>query len=304
MILLCAICVLGGFTLVPDWTPKEPEVLPEIESYLRVEHERFVHEQTMHGFDDIDESLRFLREFMSELRDDLGALFGEETSTQNLLFIRAEADATHPDDLSYRVFLSGILAKPLMESTRKQLEAIAPYWPPENPILMENIERLFFWPIARTEGQPDRFNTDFSVFTEVLSNAWENDNHAYDGLIDYMFECNAIMAWLAMLEMEGVDEDERDEFFQKLIATSHPYGGYYRDKPDRLPAGSREGLHELLMEYSRDDSLWARVFAAEVLNKVPYMRDPEIEATLREDPHWLIQRRMAYLDDEEGSDSD
>jgi hypothetical protein len=27
------------------------------------------------------------------------------------------------------------------------------------------------------------------------------------------------------------------------------------------------------------------------------MREPEIEAALRADPHWLIQRRMAYLDE-------
>jgi hypothetical protein len=288
MNIICIAISLGALSVEPNWTPKESEVLPEIENYLRGEYVRS--RQIPPKDDDF-------AKFHRALREEVSVLFGEEAATLNVLFIHAEVDDTRPEELFFQVYLGAILAQPLIEDARKAIKAVAPYWPPENPVLMENIERRFFWPIARTEGQPDRFNIDFSDFIAVLRDAWAVNDHRYDGVVDYMFECNAIMAWLAMLEIEGADEEERDKHFHELIATSHPYGEYYRDKPDRLPAGSREGLHELLVEYSQDDSLWARVFVAEILNKVPYMRDPEIEATLRADPHWLIQRRMAYLDE-------
>ena len=105
-----------------------------------------------------------------------------------------------------------------------------------------------------------------------------------------------------MLELEGVDEEERDELFNRIVWPGHPYSYLHRTRPDSLPPGSRERLHKLLIEFTRGDSLWERVYAAEILNKLPYMRAPEIEETLRDDPHWLIQRRMAYLDEEGESD--
>jgi len=288
MNIICIAIGLGALSVEPSWAPKDPVVFPEIESYFRAAYARML--QLPASDDDAD----IFEEPVLEAREEVRLLFGKETAFLNGLFLHAGIEADVNEDWMFRQIV-GSIVRGLPESPEETCELVAPYWPPEHARLKEVIGGLL-GSVSSTDN-PERFNTDFSIITEVLSSAWANNSHAYDGLVDYMFERNAIMAWLAMLELEGVDEDERDELFHELIATSHPYGGYYRDKPDRLPPGTREGLHELLVEYSQDDSLWARMFAAEVLNKVPYMRDPDIEAALRDDPHWLIQRRMAYLDE-------
>ena len=167
------------------------------------------------------------------------------------------------------------------------------YWPPdENVVSKDALIGLM------TPG----YHIDFVV--QTLEQAWAEDDHKYDGLVDLFYETQAHLAWLAMLRLDGVGERKRDQLYERLQEVLHPYNDYYRTRPDELPPGTREGLHEVLVEYSQDDSLWARVFVAEILNKVPYMRDPAIEAALRDDPHWLIQRRMAYLDEEEEPDSE
>jgi len=290
MNIICFAIGLGALSVEPAWTPKEPEILlPEIERYLRDEHVRYVQEPPI---DDSEEYFRVLRE-------ELSTLFGDEAATLNVLLIHAEIGETHPDDRSFQLFLGAILFKPLIKDPRKAIEAVAPYWPPENPVLMENIERRFFRPIATTEGQPERFNIDFSELTAVLRDAWAANDHRYDGLVDYMFERNAIMAWLALLEMEGWEPESLDEHYDTTIVFARPYRNQRaRTDPSRVEPQVLEDCRALLHEFVQDDSLWARVFAAEILNKVPYLRDPEIEASLRDDPHWLIQRRMAYLDEE------
>jgi len=181
----------------------------------------------------------------------------------------------------------------LQPSPTETLKVLGPRYPPdETKIRRTHFMTLMY--IGLEDPTDNVWGANFQPVLDILEDSWKNDIHRYDGLVDFLFVGSPAPALLAMLELEGVDEEERDELFNRIVWPGHPYV----TREDNLRAGSRERLHELLIEFTQGDSLWERVYAAEVLNKVPYMRDPEIEAALRDDPHWLIQRRMVYLDEE------
>jgi len=289
MNIICIAIGLGALSVEPTWTPKEPEILPEIEAYFRAAYAR------MRQLPASDDEADIFEEPALEAMEEVRLLFGKETAFLNGLFLYAGIEADVNEDWMFRQIV-GSIVRGLPESPEETCELVAPYWPPEHARLKEVIGGLL-GSISATDN-PERFNTDFSIITEVLSSAWANNNHAYDGLVDYMFEGNAIMAWLALLEMEGWEPEALDQHYDTTIVFARPYRNQRaRTDPSRVDPQVLDECRALLHEFVHDDSLWARVFAAEILNKVPYMRDPDIEAALREDPHWLIQRRMAYLDE-------
>ena len=218
---------------------------------------------------------------------------------QSLLVKEPPAETSREARILMSMGLRFLLAE---TDVRTLVRMLAPFWSPVDERINASIGNYF--QAAALSEDPNQYFVDFTVFIDLLHDEWAVGSSELDGLVDYMYERQAMMAWLAMLGLDGVDEEDREELHERVSKVLHPYNDYYRTRPDRLLPGTREGLHELLVGYSQDDSLWARVFVAEILNKVPYMRDPEIEAALRDDPHWLIQRRMAYLDDEAEPDSE
>ena len=183
------------------------------------------------------------------------------------------------------------------------LRAMIPLWRPEHPGF-----RALLWDVlaeeSRSAERPGYQGVNFEKHLEIMKEEERDNSLVFSALTDFMYEFHAFEAWMAMLELDGVDLAEREALYEHIAARISPYQTAFRNRPERLRPGVREELHQVLLTFYQDDSLWARVFAAEILNKVPYLRDPEIEATLREDPHWLIQRRMAYLEDEEEPDSE
>ena len=274
--------------LPADWTPLEPAIDPAIERELYNAWEGFRHKGQETASD---------RERMNQTRKELVSLFSAEVVFFNCVLMIPDLAMSKDDNREFVFFLS-FLGSELIPDHRRLCELFGPYWPPRDPELKSILEGEVFGRVTTAPDSPG-FAVDFTVMQDLLESAWRSGERKYDGLVDYMFDVQPIMAWLAMLEIEGADERALDELYEELVAVCHPYGESYRTRPERLPPGSREGLHELLVEYSQGDSLWARVFVAEILSKVPYMRAPEIEATLCDDPHWLIQRRMAYLVEDE-----
>jgi len=294
-VFIACVLVIPGWAHV-DWSPEEL-VANELV------HDRFEDVKLkLFALDANGAPIDEQRALQFELVAQLEAEYGRGVLVQQVVFAEAEARRMVPQE--GRELVSGfmLVGQELRPTLEEVIEYLGPYWPTSDSTLRELIKGMIHAGGHRLDRESGSSDSDIVAVVARLESAREAGDTRYQGLIDYIFERDAIAAWLAMLEMEGVDEDERDELFERVVKVLHPYSDTYRARPDRLPSGSREGLHGLLIEYSQDDSLWARVFVAEILNKVPYMRDPEIEASLRDDPHWLIQRRMAYLDEDEKSD--
>jgi len=288
-------CVFAaGYEPPVDWQPRTPhfdeELVPGFERLSAAVEAEAETEPANPMFAE-----ELVRKHIVELEEEVGRNELLSSLMQSLLVSEAPTEVSR----EVRILMSMGLRLLLAEIDASTLvRMVAPYWPPANEsINAESIEANL--QSVTLSDDPSEYFVDFTVFIDLLRDEWAVGSSELDGLVDYMYERQAIMAWLAMLRLDGVDEEEKDEVYERLSEVLHPYNDYYRTRPDRLPPGTREGLHELLIEFTQGDSLWARVFVAEILSKVPYMRDPEIEAALRDDPHWLIQRRMAYLDEAE-----
>jgi len=280
-----------GLPLAAEWSPVKPEVDPTFE--------REFYRAYQQGFEEARETGRDRDEVLADIIEELSALFSMEAVVLNATFIGSGLGEIAPQDKGFEV-ASALLVYDHITGSKDVCKLFAPYWPSDDLRFQEVLHGDVFGSVVMTEGQPGRFNTDFSSLVGILQESWADGNHNYDGLVDYMFEWNAIMAWLEFLEMKGHDASQLDDHYDTIIVFARPYRNQRaRTDPSRVDPQVLDECRALLREFVQGDSLWARVFAAEILNKVSYMRDPEIEAALREDPHWLIQRRMAYLDEAE-----
>jgi len=233
----------------------------------------------------------------TELVEQMAAEFGGDVLMQQAVFAEAEGRRKNSQERRYLApgFLVGRYLRPTLE---ERIEYLGPYWSLSDNELRTIIRGIIHSAGNMLDRDSEMQDSDIREVVARLQVAREAGDTRYQGLIDYLFERDALVAWLALVEADGVGEPHLTDKDDKLKVFARPYRNQRaRTDPSRVDPQVLDECRALLREFVQGDSLWARVFAAEILNKVSYMRDPDIEAALREDPHWLIQRRMAYLDE-------
>ena len=204
--------------------------------------------------------------------------------------------------------LSSTILRVLEPSAEEKVRILGPFWPPEDGILdSQRLENAYLHVFTLVPGEAVRITPD--IFIAELKAAWSRGDHRLDGLVDYLYDsdpvlsCNAFMR-ATMRNYPDLDSLSIDDDSIPRVTIPDVNDTYYLARPEALPEGTIPKAIEFLRQEAKSDIFWSRLMVAVIVHKIPYLRDPEIEATLREDPHWLIQRRMAYLDDEEEPDSE